>query len=333
VNSWPNLHHKSQRLNIRRLPELLCGAILLLLSLTGSAQNEHPTDTSAGKSFTHEADSQTIYRKRLRSVIIAEAGVYTVSMAGLYTIWYKDYPQSHFHFFDDNDEWLQMDKAGHFVTSYYISRLAAYSVRWAGMSRQNSIWYGGVTGFTYMTAIEILDGFSSEWGASAGDLVANTSGALLYVGQELLWRDQRIILKYSWHQSDYAGYRPDLLGRNWPQQIIKDYNGTTLWLSANLRAFGASTAWLPEWLNLAVGYGAEGMTGASANSLSYNGHPVPQFDRYRQFYLSLDIDMTRIPVKSKWLRLVFNAIGFLKIPAPALEYNTKGKVIFHPLYF
>lgn len=314
-------------------PGLLWCTVLWLLSMNCRAQNSLTADSLPGKSFVNEADSQAIYRKRLRSVVAAEAGLYAVSMAGLYSIWYKDYPQSHFHFFDDNDEWLQMDKAGHFVTSYYISRLTAYSVRWAGMSRQNSIWYGGAAGFTYMTAIEILDGFSTEWGASPGDLVANTSGALLYVGQELLWRDQRITLKYSWHPSDYAGYRPDLLGRNWSQQMIKDYNGTTLWFSANLRAFGAGTNWLPEWLNIAVGYGAEGMTGAMGNSLSYDDKPIPQFERYRQFYLSLDIDMTRIPVKSKWLRLIFNAVGFLKIPAPALEYNTKGTVIFHPLYF
>lgn len=327
--------------------------MILLSSLTTSGQDTSlaTTDTATHTTMAHRpppnawlkntsghlldtnSDSTEKYRKRLRGVIGAEAGLYALSMAGLYSLWYKDYPQSHFHFFDDNNEWLQMDKAGHFVTSYYISRLTAYSVRWAGMSHRNSVWYGGVAGFAFMTTIEILDGFSAEWGASAGDLIANSSGALLYVSQELLWRDQRITLKYSWHPTNYPGYRPDILGQSRPQQVIKDYNGITLWASANINAFGIGKSWIPPWLNLAVGYGADGMTGAVANSDSYNGKPIPPFNRVRQFYLTFDIDLARIPVKSKWLKLLFQAVGFLKIPAPALEYNSGGQFIFHPVYY
>lgn len=325
---------------------------MLLLSVAANGQTTPQvtattllTDRNQGSSYTgylHDTsglpekmatDSVARYRKRLRRVIGAEAGLYALTMTGLYSLWYKDYPQSHFHFFDDNNEWLQMDKAGHFVSSYYISRLTAYSVRWAGMSHRNAVWYGGVAGFAYMTTIEILDAFSAEWGASAGDLIANTSGALLYVSQELLWHDQRITLKYSWHPTNYANYRPDLLGQTRPQQVIKDYNGITLWASANIHAFGVGRSWIPRWLNLAVGYGAEGMTGAVTNSYSYDGRPIPPFQRVRQYYLTFDIDLTRIPVKSKWLKLLFNAVGFLKIPAPALEYNSGGNFIFHPIYF
>lgn len=287
------------------------------------------------KTVSNTPDTSTIIEQHsyLPIVVTAEAGLYVVSLAGLWTMWYKDYPQSNFHFFNDNNEWLQIDKAGHFVTSYYISRLTSFSVEWAGMSHRNSVWYGGIAGFTYMTTIEILDGFSAEWGASAGDLTANSCGALLFIGQELLWKDQRITLKYSWHPTKYADYRPDILGRNTFQQMIKDYNGTTLWASGNLYAFGIGRSWIPRWLNIAVGYGAEGMTGATGNSISYEGKPIPHFDRKRQFYLSFDVDLTRIPVKSKWMKLIFNAIGFLKIPAPAIGISTGGPLEFHPLYF
>lgn len=273
------------------------------------------------------------FRKRMRLVLTAEAAVYAGTMAGLYTMWYSDYPQSNFHFFDDNQEWLQIDKAGHCVTSYYISRMTSYTASWAGMSRRNAVIYGGVAGFTYMTTIEILDGFSANWGASVGDLIANTSGALLFVGQELLWKDQRLSLKYSWHPTQFADYRPDLLGANAIQQMVKDYNGTTLWISGNLNSFGIKDSWIPRWLNLAVGYGAEGMTGSVVNSTDYNGKPIPPFDRYRQFYLALDIDLTRIQVKNRWLKLLFHTIGFIKIPSPTLEFNTNNKLIFHPIYF
>ena len=40
-------------------------------------------------------------------------------------------------------------------------------------------------GFVFLTAVEVIDGYSSEWGASIGDVVANASGTALYVSQEL----------------------------------------------------------------------------------------------------------------------------------------------------
>jgi hypothetical protein len=40
-----------------------------------------------------------------------------------------------------------------------------------------------------LLTVEVLDGFSSEWGAS-GDIIANASGTALFVSQELLWKEQ-----------------------------------------------------------------------------------------------------------------------------------------------
>ena len=36
----------------------------------------------------------------------------------------------------------------------------------------------------FLTTVETLDGFSEEWGASWGDLIANTSGTFVFIGQE-----------------------------------------------------------------------------------------------------------------------------------------------------
>ena len=87
----------------------------------------------------------------------------------------------------------------------------------------------------------------------------------------------------------------------------------------------AKSSKFPKWLNLAVGYGAEGMTGAVFNPpyVDGNGWQI-NFERYRQFYLSFDVDLTRIKTKSKLLNTVFYSIGFLKIPAPSLEFNKNG---------
>ena len=130
--------------------------------------------------------------------------------------------------------------------------------------------------------MKLLDGFSKEWGASWGDLIANTSGTFVFVGQELLWKEQRIQMKFSFKPSEYAKYRPDLLGSNFLQQSIKDYNGQVYWLSFNINAFKKTS--LPNWLNVALGYGADGM---------YSGNPFEK-GAFREYYLSLDINLRKI---------------------------------------
>jgi hypothetical protein len=309
--------------------------LTLLLTLELQAYPEvkfQYNDTLKSDSLKPSKPTDSINWKRLTPVIITGATLYVGSMTALYKTWYTNYPQSNFHFFNDNDEYLQMDKMGHFTTTYYISKLGYNSLRWSGLSENQSVLYGGGIGIMYLTVVEILDGFSAEWGFSPGDMTANTLGASLFVGEQLLWKEQRIQMKWSFHQTQYAQYRPDLLGKNLGEQWLKDYNGQTYWFSANIKSFLKKESKFPVWLNLAVGYGAEGMTGASYNSLMYNGKIIPLYNRYRQFYLSGDIDISRIKTRSKTLHLLLNALSFIKIPFPALEFS-QGKIIGHPLYF
>ncbi len=264
----------------------------------------------------------TLHQGRLIGVLTAQGAIYAGSLTGLYFLWYKDYAQSKFHFFNDNTEWLQMDKTGHLFSSYYLSSIVYASYRWAGVKEKKAIIFGSLLSYAFMLNIEILDGFSAGWGFSLGDLTANTAGCLLFLGQQFGWHEQRFVLKYSYHPSKYPQYNPELLGTNIIQNLVKDYNGMSIWVSGNIHSFLPKHAKFPRWLNVAVGYGAEGM-----------GVNVPEFDRYRKFYLSLDVDLTKIRTKSKVLKGIFTILNLVKIPFPALEYNTKGQFKFHPLYF
>lgn len=225
-----------------------------------------------------------------------------------------------------------MDKIGHAVTSYNIGKIGYKTLRWCGVPEKKSVWYGGTIGFVYLLTIETLDGFSAEWGSSTGDLIANTVGSGLFVGQQLLWKEQRFSLKYSFHQSRYAKYNPDLLGKNFFQEIVKDYNGQTFWLSANISSFIKKENNFPKWLNVALGYSADGMTGANGNPSYIDDKPIPVFERRRQYFFSLDIDLERIKTNSEFLKILFTALSFIKIPFPTLEIS-KGDFKFHPLYF
>lgn len=280
-------------------------------------------------SFFRKADHYIPARGR--AIGIGLGVTYVASMTGLYTLWYKDYPLGNFHGFDDNEEWLQVDKVGHFSSAYYLGKWGIDLMQWTGMERKQAIWKGGAIGWVFLTGIEVFDGFSDQWGFSTGDMIANTAGSALAIGQELAWDEQRITIKFSYHPSGIAGYRPDQLGATPTESLFKDYNGQSYWLSANIHSFLADDSRFPKWLNAAFGYGADGMTGARSNiDLPTSYKP---FERQRQFYFAPDIDLSKIKTNRKGLQTLFSVIGFLKFPAPAFEINDKGKINWHILYF
>ncbi len=271
--------------------------------------------------------SDTLHVKRRNAVIITESILSISTLIALDKLWYADFPRSNFHFFNDNNEWKQVDKIGHFLTSYHVGLAGKEVLNWAGVSEKNQLIYGATFGFTFLSAIEIFDGFSKNWGASWGDILANASGTGLLIGQELLWKEQRIIPKYSFHQTKYAKLRPQILGESFIEQSLKDYNGQTYWLSVNIWSFAKKSSF-PKWLNIAFGYGAEGMIYGETNPSNL----IAQ-NPYRQFYLSLDVDLRKIKTKSKILQTLFSVINFIKIPTPTLEFDNKGGIKFHYLYF
>lgn len=274
--------------------------------------------------------SESLNFKKKNTVFISEAALGTVALVGLNQLWYADYPRSNFHFINDNREWLQMDKVGHFYSTYHIGRLGAEMLEWSGATKKQQLIYGSSLGFVFLTIVEVFDGFSTEWGASPGDMIANASGTALYVSQELLWKEQRITPKFSFHSTKYATLRPAVLGSNLPENILKDYNGQTYWLSFNLYSFFKDSK-IPKWLNLAFGYGAEGMvSGNSGNTTIVNDVNT---QKTRQFYLSLDVDLTKIETKSHLLKTFFSVFNSLKIPAPTLEYAPRESFKGHVFYF
>src|SRR5690348_7557393 len=79
------------------------------------------------KTFSLRADTLGLFevspvpdKSRIHLINYSIAAIYPVSMLWLYTQWYKDYPQSSFHFFNDNGEWNQMDKFAHMWDAYSV---------------------------------------------------------------------------------------------------------------------------------------------------------------------------------------------------------------------
>ncbi len=303
--------------------ELKKGILFLLLVVFQTVFAQERSE-----SFFKPSDS--LNRKKQNGVFVAEAVLATGTLIGLNQLWYADYPKSDFQFINDNADWLQMDKAGHVFSSYHLGRFGAEMLRWSGTSKKNQLIYGAGLGFAFLTAVEVMDGYSAEWGASSGDIIANATGSALYISQELIWNEQRITPKFSFQTTHYANYRPDVLGSTFSEQILKDYNGQTYWLSVNLHSFAKGSK-IPKWLNVALGYGAEGMLTGTKDSNAAFSASNPQ--RFRQFYLSLDVDLTKVKTNSHFLKTIFSVFNTVKIPAPTIEFVRFNDVKYHLIYF
>lgn len=271
--------------------------------------------------------SDTLHVERRNAVIISEATLGAVSLIALDQLWYSEYERGPFKTVNDSGDWYGMDKLGHVFSSYQLGRYGYNLLAWSGVRERDRLLYGATLGFVFLSAVEVMDGFSSQWGFSWGDMAANALGTGLFIGQQLLWQEQRIGLKFSFMTSPYASLNPDQLGSSLTEQIFKDYNGQTYWLSFNMNSFLKSDFW-PKWFNVALGYGADGMLNGS-----FVDPDLPAQNPYQQLYLSLDIDLTRIKTNSRFLRTLFDVFNFIKIPSPTLEWTSNGRFKAHLIYF
>ncbi|MFO7978708.1 MAG: DUF2279 domain-containing protein [Bacteroidales bacterium] len=314
---------------IKKLPFLRFVSFLLSLFLMpGLPMNARAaTEEQQTSFFSFLEPSPQLNMNRVWTVSGAQVVGYGTTLVLLNTLWYQEYPRQGFNFHNDLEDWMQMDKLGHSTTAYHLSRLGASSFVWAGVDERTSTWLGALSATSFMGVVEILDGFSTGWGFSTADFVANKIGAFTYIGQQLAWQEQKILWKFSFSPTSLADQRPELLGSTLPEMMLKDYNGQTYWLSFNLNALSGSEV-LPHWLNLAVGHGAYGMLSSRASH-----SPVPQMERYRQWYIAPDIDWQRIPTNSPFLKTLFTTLNYLKVPAPAIEYNRVEGFQFHLIFF
>ena len=83
-----------------------------------------------------------------------------------------------------------------------------------------------------------------------------------------------------------------------------------------------------------MGYGAQGLWGGFENQWEEDDQRYElDLPRYRQWYLSLDVDLTKIDTDNYFLKTLLSVLNIIKIPAPAIEINTEGQIKLHLLHF
>lgn len=298
-----------------RLRFLLLSFFLILSFLS---QGQFITNFNQNDSIPHHG--------KIRLIGLGLGVGYVGSTTALSLLWYDTLGGFRFH--NDNASWNQIDKVGHVAVAFHESRLAIDLLKWAGVDRKKAIWIGGLGGFVFQTPIEILDGFSPAYGASWGDIIANTSGSAMVIAQQLAWNELYVQPKFSFHRTELAPLRPNTLGSSWNEEILKDYNGQTHWYTCSVYPLLKSDSRYPKWLNVALGYGAYNMVYGDHQENKDNG-----YQSYRLWYISPDIDLTRIETNKKGLKIAFYLLNIFKIPAPTLEYSNKEGLKGHFFYF
>ena len=310
-------------MTVNRGQKKLIGFFFLLWSM----EIFFPNFSFGQTKFFNSAD--TLSKKRVWIASGISAYIQIGSISALYGVWYSQNANSTFHFFNDYGNWGNVDKYGHAYSSYQLSRTSGNLYRWTGMSHRNSAWVGFALGLSYQTTLEIFDGFSTGYGFSWGDVWFNILGSSLYLGQELTFKEQIFIPKFSYYPTSYAALRPNTLGSNHAERLLKDYNGQTYWLSFSPKSFLKSSKF-PGWLCISMGYGIDArIVGDKTSYMDANGNT---YFSNPEFYVSLDVDFKKLPIKNKTLKKVLTSLNYLKIPAPAISLRG-NKFKFYPVYF
>lgn len=269
------------------------------------------------------ATPDTLHKGRLVGVSVGVGSVWAGSMIGLSQVWYADAEKTKWHAFDDSKDWLQMDKVGHFYTAYKLNQLTTDLFCWTGLQPRKSLWIGTGVSLGYQTTLEMLDAYSADWGFSWADMLANGLGTASFMTQQLIWQEERFIPKFSYFPTKYASVRPEILGSNFTESLLKDYNGQTYWLSFSPGTFLKSGKF-PKWVCFSIGYGIDQKL---VGSEEYYLDPVSgnEYFSSREVLFSMDIDFSKIPVKKPWLKTLLKQFNYLKVPFPAIGIR-KGKV-------
>lgn len=263
--------------------------------------------------------------KRSFSILFVAYGIILFLLS---TLWYDFSNSSSFHWFNDGLEWFYLDKFGHAWSTYFISRIVNFILEPYNLHPKQRFFIIFFTGPILWSGIELLDGFFPNYGASYFDIIANFSGAFIFLIQYYFFKTMKFPLKFGFSPSEFSALRPNLLGDNLITSFFKDYNGHTYWVNIPIKGV--------KFLCLSVGYGADGLIGGHSNqyySSDNKWNDYSNIERVKQFYLSIDIDLDQIGTNSRLLIFIRGFLNCFRIPFPAIEFNLNEGVKFHLLKF
>lgn len=281
----------------------ICLIFLLCIFFQGIAQ---PND-SITLAHTPQ-DSISVKQIALVSSIIpiTATGVYIY----LNKVWWADQRVA-FHITDDLElrYALNLDKAGHFISSYFVSGVFSDVFRFAGMPQKYSVWSGAAMSIINATIVEIKDGFSPYWGFSKFDELANISGALYPVLQYYVPVLQNINFCWS-YDFTHPSYYKTLPGHQ-DKSFIDDYERQNFWITCDVASMcfpNKKQSKFPYFIEPAFGMSAQKLDGKGSGTY--------------EWFIGFQIDFTKFRfTKYKAEPVIYKYLHYYHMPLPALRLH------------
>lgn len=232
--------------------------------------------------------------------------------------WWDD-ERSHFHFENDFDYALNLDKLGHFGAGVILGESFYEGYRWAGTSEFNAYLFAGLSAMMTHIAIDVKDGYSPEWGFSVFDVLSGTLGGFYPMAERYIPVFKYVDFKWSYWINTKAYYRQSDTGI-----FTDDYVNQTFWASFKpyrLLPSGAR-AYYPSWLAVAAGL--------SIDEKVFTKEPHPR----REVYIALDYDLEAFRPQSRLARTLVKYLNYFKLPAPTIQvYPEFHWFLLYPIKF
>lgn len=237
--------------------------------------------------------------------------------------WWGD-QGSDFHFENDFDYALNLDKFGHFASGVAMGELFYEGYRWAGVSEFNSYLYAGLSAMSTHIAIDIKDGFAPKWGFSIFDVLSGSLGGFLPMAERYVPLFKYVDLKWSYWINSKAYYRWDHAASN--GVFTDDYVNQTYWASFKPYRLlpAAARKYYPSWLAIAAGLSIDD----GVFIKHYEGTP------HREVYIALDYDLEAFRPQSRMARQAIKWLNYFKLPAPTVQvYPEVHWYLLYPIKF
>lgn len=239
--------------------------------------------------------------------------------------WWSGERSDGFFFNADWDEdFRDQDKFGHLLGGYHLTRAGNTLLRGACVSEKKAIALSALYATLFQLQIEIWDAKYEKYGFSYPDLLANTLGMGLAVLHAVKPETEIVRPTISYR-------RTAAMKQRGPADEIRhsiDYSGQTYWLSLDVDAALPQSA-RPYWpgiLRFSVGHSITDWILPREPGVPQET-PQPVVRAQRRILLSLDLDAERLPGNHPLWSFVKRQIGFIRLPAPALQVTPDLQLI------
>jgi hypothetical protein len=214
--------------------------------------------------------------------------------------WWKDQRRS-FHFVNDNDYALGIDKIGHFYAGSLLAHAFSAGLEAGNIQSEQAAIYGSLASFLFEFYVEIEDGYGPDWGFSLGDLAGDFAGAAFSLGQYYIPFLKNFHPRFSYIPSQK--YRDGLHRGN----MIDDYEGQKYWIAFRMKQLlpDVVSQYWPSFLMLSAGMGVRDLDGGGGGA--------------REFYIAFDLDAEEIPLYGRGWQFVKNTLNYFHFPMPGIR--------------